>query len=167
MSHTVRVLESLGEIHEPATLGVDRPACLGKLPNPFSHGSVFGKPSRMELGIAAAKVETVNFRQLAPLQRTPEDQLSPSLAQHLEILDVIELECLVVSDADSPDPRRWLAARRRRQFDGCRESEQAVEVERTLDGVAETPELLWKERPLHRGDESEVALGEHEAVVAR
>jgi len=93
----------------------------------------------VELGIAAAEIETVHVRRLAVGQRAPRDQRCARRAQQVEVLGVIELECRITRD---PDRRARRDTKRRRGVERARrgEREQAVELETTLDGVGHTVE---------------------------
>src|SRR5262249_56885816 len=87
-----------------AEFRVERPTGCRERANRVASRGVPGEPGCVDFGIAAAEVETVYARERLG-QRAPEDELGARLAQHLEILGVVELERLVARDADSRDPR--------------------------------------------------------------
>ena len=52
---------AFGEIHEPAAFGIDRPVVFNPLPNCTDHRPVGAQFFRIQLRVASAKVESVQF----------------------------------------------------------------------------------------------------------
>src|SRR5262249_56862653 len=116
-----------------AEFRVERPTGCRERANRVASRGVPGEPGCVDFGIAAAEVETVYARERLG-QRAPEDELGARLAQHLEILGVVELERLVARDADSRDRRVRVARPRAGRAPGrrpprpCRQRPQAPAI---------------------------------------
>src|SRR5256885_12362986 len=110
-------------------------------PPRLSHARVVGERPGVELGVAAADVETVHLRQRRVLGRTPEDQVGARGAEAIEVLRVVELKCAVPRDAEadflllgpcgawgSPPAATARSGHAPCPLDGSGEGQEAVEV---------------------------------------
>ena len=184
--HRVRdassVLENGRQVHEAPALGIDRPVGGGEPTHGLSHARVAGELPGVELGVAAADVETVHLRQRRVLGWAPEDQVGARGAEAIEVLRIVELKRAVPRDAEADSlrlrpSRAWgrhpaAPARARHALvppglDGSGKGQEAVEVDVLLDGAGQRVTERGRDDALGAGDEAEVALGQREVVAAR
>ena len=128
--------DRLGQVHEAATLGIDRCASRRKFPERRLHRRVRRQCGRVQLRVSAAKVNPIQFRRQRTIRDWAEfDELRAEPSQQTEVVLVVEAESGVAGDADARAHRR--GDRRRHRLNGRRrpiggQLQQALEIQMGL-----------------------------------
>src|SRR5882724_2390749 len=99
------------QVHQPATLGVDWLVRFRKFTNVLEQTAIAAKGCGVQLWVSATEIECVKtLWQHGVGERTELHNFGAILAQEVEIVLVIERECLIAGDSDADAFVLWFSA---------------------------------------------------------